>query len=360
MAKLTAKQIFAAFAGVEQAVDEWEQEEGPFTTWRGQQVKAVALSVDEALAAFFEWFRPVASDASDLHTKRVVLHVDAFERELEEWMDGLDNRPNETDPAGPSSLWRALEELRACKKPPAKKLPEPIAQLLAIDLEYRKIAQIYNWYREDGEPDTVKVTEEISRPGSHFDPDTWESRQDEKRRKEIEDRWETRVEDRPGYVHRAHQASESAEKAKQKAAAPESLDELLALPGITVDQIIRMRPQGQDLTPDEVRERAAELRIPVDAQAIAMAGRHVLPNQQAQANANAREQANIRRMELAAMDCHPELADPEARALAILADLGGDVATTAELLNSVSVPVTYQGVTAMRDRQVAADAAEAD
>jgi hypothetical protein len=302
--EITRDQILVAIEKLEAAVQAWEAsaDDGLLVHYRGRMVKQLSQSIEQAAMELFELCDTpaVSRDAWPL-----VLAIDVFDEELEKFADRYSVAPDATEPNGPSSLWAAYGNLIKAKTPPRVHKIEPIAQLLAENVDRRIIAKIYGWRRSDGTPDLDKLQEEISNPGTHYDPKTFVHPIDKRFWEEVEQKWLARV--------AAFEASEKdSRRAKPATEAPESLDDLI-IQGVNAKQISKMK----HVPVDEVQARAAELGIALDGSTIAYAS-----YADAQRAAAARQQSGLQSsLAVATLNTHRELGDDqEARIRAMLTD----------------------------------------
>lgn len=245
---LTRQKLAPLLKALDTDVARWEAADAPIVRWRNGPRKAVS---DSLIESFHELFEEVATaDVAD-DVKATVLKIDAFEDALAEWAEACDLSPEDADPRGPISLWSAYREIIASLTEYRPRKAEPIETLVAQKVTDRQIAMIYGWKQPDGSPDTAKVLEEKAEPGKHYDPATWVHPSEVKVKAELDARWAQRTDRVDARVVAKH----------TRPAAPETIDELIQQ-RVPSKQIAKMK--RVDI--EEVRQRAAELGIPLDGQ----------------------------------------------------------------------------------------------
>lgn len=304
-AELTRDQILAAVEKLEVVVGQWEQsrDESLMVYFRGNQVRQLSQAIEQAAMELFELCDTpaITRDAWPL-----VLEIDVLDGELEQFAERYAVAPDATDPHGPNSLWAAYQNVIKAKTPPRLHKIEPIQQLLAERVDRKNIAKIYGWRRPDGTPDLDKLQEEISHPGTHYDPSTFVHPVDKRFWEAIEEKWFARV--------ASFEASEDGDSRKTKLnkEAPESLDDLI-LQGVNAKQIAKMKK----IDVDEVQARAAELGMALDGSTVAYAS-----YADAQRAAATKAQDGLQSaLNIASLNIHRELGnDQPGRIAAMLAD----------------------------------------
>lgn len=247
---LSKESVRELFESANRAVTTWESQDTPVVRWRGSARKAISGALIEV------WYNMIEAvstmDVAD-DAKLAVLAIDEFETILEDWATKCDLTPEDADPKGTHDLWVAWRTIGESLAVVNHKKPEPIQQLVVEKVSDRQIALMYGWKTEAGEPDVEKVREEKKEPGKHLNLDTWVHPSEAKRKAEISEKWDKRTD----YLATKNVSSQV------KKDAPESLDDLIRQ-RVGSEQIARMK----GVTLDEVRRRAAELKIPLDGQFI--------------------------------------------------------------------------------------------
>jgi len=225
----------------------------------GRLVRPITAAVETALMSVGEFVNTceVSEDAWG-----AVLALDDFWESIAKWAGDIQRTPESSDPSGGRSVWQHLSLVNEALRLRSWKRVEPIQQLVAEKVPHPTIAKIYGWITETGVPDVVKVQEEIDKPGRHLNWATWKHPEQKIYESRIEKRWVERVEKfvdlKPGEVFNAKEYVQK--QKKTSSVAPEPIEELALLPGITVKQIAAMKR----MTEEEVRNVLVDLRIPLD------------------------------------------------------------------------------------------------
>ena len=247
----TLEDLNAEIRRAQGVIDAWESmpdESSPTVSWRGGNRKAISEAVVNAWADLIDYCDTpdFANDA-----KQTVLAIDAFESALIEWSTAVEIDSSNTDPGGSPKLWNAWQAISQVR-PIQIVQPDPIKSLIEIQgVSDRQIALQY------GFDDVRMVREEYEKPGTHYDPKTWEPPTHKRRMAKIEAEWEKRS------SRRRHA---NPNKPKEKRIAPESLDQLIEQ-RVPSRQIAAMK----GITVDEVKERADYLGLPLDGNAPTLA-----------------------------------------------------------------------------------------
>lgn len=245
---LTRQTLAPALKALDAEVARWEAADAPIVRWRTGPRKAIS---DSLIESFHEMFEAVATDDVSDDIKPIVLKIDAFEDALAEWAEACDLTPEDADPRGSAKLWAAFREVISSLTEYRPRKAESIETLVAQKVSDRQIAMIYGWKQEDGSPDTTKVLEEKANPGTHYDPETWVHPSEMKAKAELDARWALRMDRVDARVVAKHTQRE----------APETLEELIQQ-RVPSKQIAKMKRVDVEL----VRQRAAELGVPLDGQ----------------------------------------------------------------------------------------------
>jgi hypothetical protein len=255
---LSRKAIVKAVEHLRDVIHEWENMPpnlAPMQLWKGAHRKQVSSEVESAAAALFDLCNRMDVDVSAYD---LVLVVDQFDDTFSAWGEQCQRNPDLADPSGSPEVWGAWQAL--LKVLPERKfpLPEPIGQLLnnKPPATRRYIAKAYGWYDDAGNPDEIKVQEEIIEPGKHFDPETWVHPSRKRFIADLEKKWVERG-TRLASLSRVVKATERV--AREKREAPETIEELIRQ-GVNSTQIVKMKKT----TIAHVRAVAAELGLPLD------------------------------------------------------------------------------------------------
>jgi len=225
--------LTADIIAVNSAVEEWDAGLGPIVRWGGYDQK----SLSEGLSQRFEQFCE-SLESDDFHEEcwHIVLAADVFADWFGKWQHEVSSGTEMVGPSGTPDMWTAWQGLLGQLKKRSIRHVESIREFLRQGVGASQIAKNYNWRQPDGSLDMSRTHQAIS------DPDTVDPQlnpEDEKREEELAARWQSRV------VSRQRKADDLA---AVNAPAPESLEELLTLPGVTVAQIKKIKPELDDLT----------------------------------------------------------------------------------------------------------------
>jgi hypothetical protein len=170
-------------------------------------------------------------------------------------------------PDGGHALDDAFKGLFAARrKPRVKRQPTPIKQLQAEGVFPSQIAKIYGWYLLDGNtrrPDIEKLQQEIDQPGRHYNADTWESPEDVKYWRQMQEWWDVRSKSVGGQPLTNLKGELVVEARAEWRPPQESVDELI-LQGVNAAQVAKMHR----INVEEVHERAAILGVALDSNSV--------------------------------------------------------------------------------------------
>jgi hypothetical protein len=171
--KLPLQHCLNAARSLINAYDEWHQADGPHAGWRGMTVKAISQKLHVAIQNACDATADTGYSVEGAARKYVLIFDDlaaAFTRWIQEASLNQDTAP----PRGNSEIHTAIERLKAAMKTNSLPKPDPIEQLINLQrVSPQQVAMIYGWKLEDGSGDTQKVFEELNKPGTHFNPETW-------------------------------------------------------------------------------------------------------------------------------------------------------------------------------------------
>jgi len=240
----TLEDLSAEIRRTQSVIEAWESmpdEASPVVNWRGGARKAISEAVANAWADLIDYCD--TPDFAD-DAKQTVLAIDKFEDALAAWSTAVDVDPSSADPGGSQPLWTTWEAARQTK-PTRIVQPEPIKSLIEVQgVSDRQIAKQY------GFDDIRMVREEYEKPGTHYNPKTWQPGWHRKQLASVLTEWESRS-------SRRRHANPNAPKPER--IAPESLDQLIEQ-RVPSKQIAKMK----GISVDEVKERADYLGLPMD------------------------------------------------------------------------------------------------
>ncbi|MBM4089565.1 MAG: hypothetical protein FJ276_09070 [Planctomycetes bacterium] len=256
---LLLSEVLAAVELCEQEHVRWEHEANPRVLTRmfnGRYVKELDAEVEQSLESLLEF---VAEPEVQREAMATVRAVDAFGEIYRKWKQECLNPTSNTHPGGSKELWDAWTLVLQTTGPRRFAVPEPIEQLMSLRTPPRpeQVAKMYQWYRDDGEPDVERVHREIKNPGREYDPETWVDPKKEAYWQEMESYFAARA----ARLACGETAGSSGKPRILHQEARESLEELLTLPGMTIGQIQKMKP---GLTKEAIYVRANELGIVLD------------------------------------------------------------------------------------------------
>lgn len=234
------------------------------------------------------------------------------------------------------TYWPAVKLAMPLKK---HKPPETIAELQALNVNVDQICRIYNFITEDGMPDRTKLqrhqAEAVNGKSQYFDPDNFVPWQAKKTQQEIAEQWASR-EQRLANAGREIRPRLAGDKQTRQAAA-ESIESLAALPGITTEQIARMKM----LTVEQVEQYLADAGIALEHGVL----RYVKPIDAMRQDADIQRRHLQEQLELRRMHTYPEFADDvDARVRAMLQDDRAPKKIQ-KALALAGVNITYQRIT---------------
>lgn len=181
--------VRAAHQAAERAMAEWRA--SPIQKDRLGREFPLALN-DEVMDALDGLMVLCATQDVEPEAQEAVLAFDDVSSAYAAWSRASDS---ERLPGGSTAMWMAWDRFTTAVKTMGRRppLPEPVTELFIKGVKEPQIAKIYGWRDASGFPDVRKVAEELARPGTHFDPATWVHPAAEKRRLELEQRWQDRA-----------------------------------------------------------------------------------------------------------------------------------------------------------------------
>jgi hypothetical protein len=309
---LSRKAIVQAVQALKRALTAWENQpihQAPTTLWRGVRRKQISGEVESAAQDLFDLVNRLDIEES---AYPLVLEIDRFDDIWLAWAETCSKSPDQADPSGSPEVWAAWEQVLKELTPRSYSLPEPIGALANAKppVSPNQIAKIYGWYDEHGQPDTQKVQEEITTPGTHFNPKTWVHPSRKRFEAQMQRTWQERAK-RVGDARRSGPA-ESRPEQRAKPEAPESVEELIRQ-GVNSAQIVKMKKT----TMAHVRAVAAELGVPLDGNVVA----DVFRKGRADTDDEKDIAEKAETMRVAGLNTHDELGgDIKGRVLAMSAD----------------------------------------
>lgn len=336
---VTLKDILEAVQALRETVEAWQRAIPPaipLVEWRGMQRKAVSEEVQQAADLLFELVATQDIEPT-LDCRRLVLAIDDFDKVFCDWAEACQRIPDKTDPSGTADVWAAYQRMLDAKLPKIFRHPEPIGALQALKppATPAQIAKIYGWYLPSGQPDIDKVQEEITTPGTHYNPKTWIHPGYVKEKAENDALWQQRA----AKPTNGHARREAAEAARGPREAPESIDELITH-GINARQIAKMKR----VTEEQVRERAAELGIPLDGNLVSAFYRQTKTQE---------DEEEIKRraetMRVATFNAHEELGNDLAGRVTAMAADGVTAGDIVKALANAFPGLNQQRVVKIRD-----------
>jgi len=312
-------------------IEAWRATDGPTVVWRGQVEAAISEGVIQAVGDLRDHLLSTDFAPEQWHT---VLAADFFERLFAGWQSQWQLPAPIVHPAGSVEMWDAYEAMLTSTAARTFHKLEPIESLVKMKVSHRQIARMAGWMNADGSPNFLMVGQEIAKPGTHFHPDRWISPEDRKRESLLTDQWRKRCE-RVAKEIEAHEAAESAGEP-----GPEPLEELVILPGIGINQILKIQPTATIEQIEAAAERMGVRLQPSPTQSLGKpAGR--LAKQKARREAAEEEDAEMQR--IADADSHAEQDDLVLR-LRALRDDGLRPGEIAKLLEQEGMEISAQKI----------------
>ena len=253
--RLSRDHVISIWKKFEAAVSQWEESKVPILVdWDG----GISRSFETLEPAVVELMESLQDDTViDRSAWQIALAIDAFISAAVEWAEQVKLAPRSSNPSGSKALWDAFREVAPAMEDRLPERLESVASLLSLkNMTPQRVAVIYDWYDESGNPDVDRVEEERLAPGKHTSGFRNPARV--KREKDIEDRWRNRCERFGGYDPSVFDGNESTEKPPAKTPpAPESFEELLSLEGMTLKQASDMK----QVSIEQVREHARQITV---------------------------------------------------------------------------------------------------
>lgn len=252
-------EVLTKWAAFEKIVTDWEQSQSAdlFLMFKGRSTKAISEAIVQGFAEVANF---IDTDNFAPEAWQTVLAIDEVFDAFDAWGRQMENHPDDADPHGSRELWFKYHSVREAAKPVVYNNIESVHQLAAMPhMPPAQIAKIYGWYDELNNPDVGKVAEELEHPGKHTK--NWVNPIIRRKNDELLAKWRTRtdrIEERK--FSGPKKREQKVEEKRKMPPAPESVEELLKMPHMTVEQVALMK----QISVDEVRELAAHARIAID------------------------------------------------------------------------------------------------
>ncbi len=339
--QITKQSILDWWNNFETVIQKWDATtdtaSGLMVSWRGMNVKSISQEVESELAVVGELVNTLEVEPS---ARAIVLALVEFWADIQAWAAGCHQDQANTDPSGGRKLWHHLDAIREAVRVKHWPQIEPIQQLVAERVKPEQIARMYGWYLPNGSPDVVKVQREIDNPGSQMNWETWVHPEQRTLDHKTNLLWDAHCKrfnamPDPATVFDA----DTYERQRQPTpvpVAPESIEELLSLEGITVQQVADMK----QISADEVRRVAADLRIPIDSHVAAIMARASTDRERNLAASLVEKQNQVIASETTT---YRELESIEARVWA-MSDDGVKPGMILKLLHPENLGLTYEKV----------------
>ena len=249
---MSIQELRAAIEDLHARIGEWRANPAAsMIFWNGAQVQAISEQIFAAIAALQ---LALQKDFPEEHW-HTVLACDRLVNEFHAWNDRRAVDPARNDPSATqgSNFWDYYENpdctgfipvVTKCLEP--RRFQTELSPKTYVDSQkvpVRQVAKILGWFDEAGNPDLNRVHDELANPGKHFNAETHVTPADREREEYLAARGEEREIAR----------SEQQRLHPPEPPAPESLDELVQLPGMSIKQIMKMIP---DVTREDVIEMA--------------------------------------------------------------------------------------------------------
>lgn len=158
---------------------DWNQSDGPYTTWQGSPKKAISEKLYKTIQSRVDNTAdgdPERPATVKPEARRGMLCLDSIGREFARWVRGGSTGQSWAEPHGCPELHNAFLRLQTWLT--EKKLPPPESMTLLVSLgaPHETIAKKYGWKDESGHPDLTRVHEAIRDPAAFdaaFKPSEW-------------------------------------------------------------------------------------------------------------------------------------------------------------------------------------------
>ena len=289
------KQVSEAIRAAIKVIAEWEASSEPTVNWRGVATKALSRTAENKLRELFQFCTEtnIADDA-----KEIILALDRVHTEFVAFDQACDIAPETVHPSGTPELRSAIRALSDAIIERPVRLPENIRDLMESGVPDEQICKIYGFLTADRAPDMTKLSEEKRKPGTHFDPETWQPPSEQRRLAEINEQWAKR---KPAEV-----ATINPDVEQSRPIAPEPLEDLIAQ-GVSPEQIAHMK----GISIEDVEAFAMQNGLPLEGR--------VIRDTSDEGKEKSQAELAKRRADLIPRS-HPEINDMEDRILACAID----------------------------------------
>lgn len=246
----------AALNAAKKIINEWDawlRQEGPTRSWQGEQVKIVSAQLDYTIRTECDSTADAEFDDVEEAARGLVLRLDEVAYTFQRWVQNASMSLRSAPPWGSDELHRVIDHLRNQLRKSNLPPPPPIEQLNRQNVSPVQIANMYGWKNEeDGSADVQRVFEEMSKPGTQFDPKTWVHPSEAVALREINENWKAR---QPREKLFPLDSSEQQPRPKPE---PMTMDQLIDARA-PVEQIMRLTGMDEDIVLDRAKEMGVEL-----------------------------------------------------------------------------------------------------
>lgn len=192
---ITPSHCHHQFKALSEAIAEWENDsrQDILVPWSQGMVKGFTAKLEAAFERFFDETADFENTVVPA-ARSMIIWIDNLFNEYARFKRGISEESPSCSPSGTDGLWRSFLNVKEVFKQisPLSK-PLPVSRMIADGVSLNQIATIYGWLNEDGSPDCLKVTEEIEKPGTHYDPKNWVHPALAKRQELIDKEWLVRT-----------------------------------------------------------------------------------------------------------------------------------------------------------------------
>ena len=250
--KISKPEVLAKWREFQKSVEQWETNKTPvLVNWDGGLARSFE-QIEPSVVDLMGYFQDGSVFSRDAW--QTVLAIDTFIQATVTWAETVKQQPKHTDPAGGKDVWDAFSAVEQAANDNLPDRIESVASLLSLrGITPQHIAIIYDWYDAAGNPDIDQVEDERLNPGKHTS--SLRNPAKLKREKDVEAAWKARSEQFGGYDPSVFDGPRESIDISNEPPAPESIEELLSLDGMTLEQVAKMKK----ITIDEVRESAKQI-----------------------------------------------------------------------------------------------------
>lgn len=192
---ITPSHCHHQFKALSEAIAEWESDNRPdiLVPWSQGMVKGFTVKLEAAFERFFDETADFENTVVPA-ARSMIIWIDNLFSEYAKFKRGIAEESPSCSPSGTDGLWRAFLNVKEVFKQTAPlSRPLPISRMITDNVSLNQIATIYGWLNDDGSPDCLKVTEEIEKPGTHYNPEKWVHPALAKRQELIDKEWAVRM-----------------------------------------------------------------------------------------------------------------------------------------------------------------------